>query len=564
MVNYADFIKVFSRQSDIVLKFALLILFLPCPVVYGEKAGAEEMDLLFCENPRINLNDSAANQLKVHDDQFLDSHTFKENPAQNSGSIVVRSNPHGADIYLDNKETGQRTPAVLTNISAGNHLLTLKMASYSDSFYSVEIRNGIESSVNIVLKQGYQNIEISTEEAGRIFLDDIEVGVRNFIGRLSYGSHSLRIEKEQYRTRDTLFTIIRGTEIRLPYFKLTKAEGWLSINTDPSEAEIFINGLTHGRTPASISSLPAGIHNITISKKGYRSINIEVNIKDGETFKINEKLVASGVELNFQNKPEGAEIFIDGKMVGISPVKTIVSPGPHEILIRKELYEDYVAKIDVVSDQTLDFSLKSKSELIGFTTYPRKATLTLDGRVYSLPLGTPGIPLAGGVHKLIFERNKFNTVEKNLLIDGKTEDVRVLLYPSKYRNKGTAVLFSILFPGAGQSYLNRKVTPHILLGIAGYGLAGMTFLQYEKTLDIQRDYDNELDDPVRRAQLKEQGHESEKRWQQLLYSTAGVWGVNIIWNLLSPSEQRKYEKLKLKFGYIDNSKTPLVGLVKNF
>lgn len=49
-----------------------------------------------------------------------------------TGSIKISSFPQEADIYLDGQNTGQKTSATITNISVGNHTITLKKDRYQD------------------------------------------------------------------------------------------------------------------------------------------------------------------------------------------------------------------------------------------------------------------------------------------------------------------------------------------------------------------------------------------------------------------------------------------------
>jgi hypothetical protein len=57
------------------------------------------------------------------------------------GDITFRSNPSGANIYLDNAYRGL-TPLTLTDISSGNHAVILKMSGYQDWLLSVNVPAG--------------------------------------------------------------------------------------------------------------------------------------------------------------------------------------------------------------------------------------------------------------------------------------------------------------------------------------------------------------------------------------------------------------------------------------
>lgn len=78
-----------------------------------------------------------------------------------SGSIEITSNPSGAKIYLDGKDTGKITPYTLKNVSAGNHIIEVTL---SDMKYT-----------KIAEVKAYQTININFEFYLQITLVKINV-----------------------------------------------------------------------------------------------------------------------------------------------------------------------------------------------------------------------------------------------------------------------------------------------------------------------------------------------------------------------------------------------------
>jgi hypothetical protein len=64
-----------------------------------------------------------------------------------NGQITVRSNPSGANIYLDNAYRGL-TPLTLADIPQGNHAVLLKMSGYQDWESSVNVVAGTSNDVS--------------------------------------------------------------------------------------------------------------------------------------------------------------------------------------------------------------------------------------------------------------------------------------------------------------------------------------------------------------------------------------------------------------------------------
>jgi len=70
------------------------------------------------------------------------------------GSIQINSTPDGATIYLDNQNTGQTTPATLTNVSVGSHTVKLVKERYQDWETTVNVVKNQTATVNATLKPG--------------------------------------------------------------------------------------------------------------------------------------------------------------------------------------------------------------------------------------------------------------------------------------------------------------------------------------------------------------------------------------------------------------------------
>ena len=69
----------------------------------------------------------------------------KKEPAPTTGSIKVESSPDGARIWLNDTDTGQTTPAVLTGIQPGSHSIKLTKEGYLDYQVNVTVEAGKET-----------------------------------------------------------------------------------------------------------------------------------------------------------------------------------------------------------------------------------------------------------------------------------------------------------------------------------------------------------------------------------------------------------------------------------
>ena len=150
------------------------------------------------------------------------------------------------------------------------------------------------------------------------------------------------IEKVRFREKEE----ISNTPVQVSKSKLY-------ITSNPRGADVFINGKFYGRTPIKIE-MDAGKYKVSISKNGYKSYEEDIAIKKGTTKKVAVTLVkipAEGI-INIYTVPTNAEIYINGKLIGISPIYNYhIYSGEYSILIKKENYLNYLETLKIEGGQ---------------------------------------------------------------------------------------------------------------------------------------------------------------------------------------------------------------------
>jgi hypothetical protein len=99
-----------------------------------------------------------------------------------TGSIHVNSNPSAAKIYIDGRDTGQKTNATITNVSVGNHTVKLVLGGYKIWTRTVNVIQAQTAQVNANLetKMLTVNIKVRFKMSNMrarwiIFIDDKRV-----------------------------------------------------------------------------------------------------------------------------------------------------------------------------------------------------------------------------------------------------------------------------------------------------------------------------------------------------------------------------------------------------
>ncbi len=131
-----------------------------------------------------------------------------------TGSISFSSTPSGADIYLDNILQTAKTPATITNVSAGSHTYLLRLAGYSDAAGTVTVTAGqtenVSATLTPVVTTGSISF-ISTPQDADIYLDGTLVAMTPVtITSVSAGIHNYLLQLSGYSDAAGTVTVIAG------------------------------------------------------------------------------------------------------------------------------------------------------------------------------------------------------------------------------------------------------------------------------------------------------------------------------------------------------------------
>jgi PEGA domain len=131
-----------------------------------------------------------------------------------TGSILLQSDPGGAQIFLEGNNTNQQTPSTIQNIEEGSHQFTLKLSSYNDTTFSVIIVRNKQTTKNVTLTKEIitGSLFVSSEPSGaNIFLNNNNSGktTPSTFYDLSEGSYPVTLKLNYYRDTTVNSQIVR-------------------------------------------------------------------------------------------------------------------------------------------------------------------------------------------------------------------------------------------------------------------------------------------------------------------------------------------------------------------
>ncbi|MDP3395803.1 MAG: PEGA domain-containing protein [Methanoregula sp.] len=217
-------------------------------------------------------------------------------PPRSTGTVYARSSPSGAYVYVDGTYNGV-TPITLT-LFPGNRNIVLKLSGYNDWSTSVYVSAGSSQTINPGLTSAiFGSLSIGSAPSGAsVFMDSAYQGITNPSGGLTLnniqsGSHIIKVTASGYNdwietvyVKPNANTYVPVAMTRIgPSPTPVPAAGAVNIVSTPAGAEILIDNIFRGYTPATITEIDPGVHKILLTYTGYTAYSGTVTVVSGQT-----------------------------------------------------------------------------------------------------------------------------------------------------------------------------------------------------------------------------------------------------------------------------------------
>ncbi len=175
---------------------------------------------------------------------------------------------------------------------------------------------------------------------------------------------------------------IVGRAAVTPVQPVQPGTGTLSVNSTPSGAQVLVEGRVVGSTPINLVLRPGRV-DLELRLGGYQVFRTSAQIRPGETTVINADLtpvVQNGL-LQINSNPQGAQVLVNGRVVGNTPLNLTVQPGRYDLELRLGGYQGFRTSVMVGNAQTVPVNVNLQAlrgALEVFTNV--EARIFLDGR----------------------------------------------------------------------------------------------------------------------------------------------------------------------------------------
>ena len=228
-------------------------------------------------------------------------------------------------------------------------------------------------------------VEISSSpEKAAVIIDGVDRGLTPLmLFDLKPGRHHLKVRLAGYVERDRYFDYSEG-EIVQKSVNLEPEKALLLLTSEPSGADVTVDGVASGRTPRLFTELNVkDPYRVILRKPGYRVQTLDLRFPEGRKPRVlHEMLVLDSGTVKVTSEPAGAAVTVNGVDRGVTPVTvTGIPKGRATVKLVKAGFQEEVREISMNAgeEQQLALALKGLPGTLSLSSVPAGARFYLDG-----------------------------------------------------------------------------------------------------------------------------------------------------------------------------------------
>lgn len=331
------------------------------------------------------------------------------------GYVKVTTSPDdSAMVYINKKYVGM-TPYMSDKIKSGIHDIVVIKENYKTISSTFEVDSSYTTNLDLNMEMSVVDVMVCADSLSKIYVDNKYKGDGVWSGILNDGIHLFEARKKNHSTSFIEKELSIGTSEIIELDNPKPIYSSADINSNPSEADVFIDGNYYGKTPLFIKDIIMGQHEIRFEKQGYALSLSTINIEESEIFSIKETLM-EGWNVKIQTDSIGDNVYVDGQFIGTSGSDACLivdlTQGFHTIMIERGTYQ-YEEDFYVKNEGENDFKLSFNKRII-IESDKDSDVVHVDGKYVGItPCETI---LSYGKHNVKVERDGMSA-EKNIMID---------------------------------------------------------------------------------------------------------------------------------------------------
>ncbi len=305
-------------------------------------------------------------------------------------TITVASNMKDADVYIDNRycnKTNEEYILIVHDITPGEHALRIEHAGRKAEQKILVHRDNVYFRCNVdTAEASPQYVVFEVEPANAmVFIDNEPQTTQEGYAQavLQNGTYSWRVMAKGYYEQSGTFTVSGAKVTR----KVTlKADGAMVTISAGGGADIWVNNERKGNSSWR-GMLSSGTYIFEARKEGHRTTRLSQTITSAtaeQSYMLDAPTPIMG-RLDVSCVPAIADLYVDGKKIGETPLTTSLMVGEHSVELRRSGYTSQSQKVSVSEGKTATVNVTlakvatTASTASTAATYADSATANFDG-----------------------------------------------------------------------------------------------------------------------------------------------------------------------------------------
>ena len=377
-----------------------------------------------------------------------------------SKSIQFDVQPAGADEISVSGGWFQLPVGERILLRPGTHTVHVKRAGYYDVDQSVEIDDAPSRTIIIEMRRLPGQLTVVTDPPvdAIVTVDDTRVGTAPY-GPLEVepGTHSVSVQADRFLPFEHRLNVPGLGMQQTLEVQLVPLWADVEISSNPTGAAVYQGTEQIGETPLNLE-LMEGSHSLIMIKDGFKAVDFSVETEANvDQVLPTIQLEPANARLRVSSIPRGANVTVDGRYRGQSPVEIPLSPDvDYQIGLSKAGYGSTTRQIRLPAATTREITvdLTARTGEVTVQALPGDATIYVDGQARGE--GTVTLELSSAPHQLEVRRNGYVSQSREIVPrPGYPQNVRIrLLSEAELAAQSTA---QTMTNSQGQEF--RRVEP---------------------------------------------------------------------------------------------------------
>ncbi|NTU48418.1 MAG: PEGA domain-containing protein [Syntrophobacteraceae bacterium] len=288
-----------------------------------------------------------------------------EPPRKQVALLQLKSSPPDAQVQINGELRG-KTPLEL-ELPLGRYTVRASLPGHADWSEEVSLDEARQYPLQMELRRPAELAFVkfdSKPPGAQVFVNGTPEGKTPVGLELPLGDHSVRMALSGFKDWEQKITLQEDKEYPVSAELTPTAEAKLAtlkVDTTPAGVAIYVNDELRGRSPLEVS-LPLGKYLVRMRLDGYMDWVEVVQLGEERRYPLSVDLkpVQTLAVLNVTTVPPGADVTVDGRLEGKSPVTLRLTAGKKTVRISLDGYQEWsdTVLLQEARDTPLEINLK--------------------------------------------------------------------------------------------------------------------------------------------------------------------------------------------------------------